>query len=233
MHQHDIDLHVLDDLSRIKIGVGWAGFNNYPIMKREMRLRFLRTFIRYHHVLSPDFLVKITKKLGKWIAEMHEFSIVLGDHKTMLEVERLVSQLPNFIERLPNLEYLQLTDLHFIQSKKWCLGVAFHNLKFLKRAWLDISEWDASEDSFPQLETLVIKGSQAGEDVSEFYNYFDNCCKSTFSLAKCHPSYIVTGLLIGIGTSKVVVMKPGGHGFKLWKQPLAKMQGKAAYNALL
>ncbi|KAM3249955.1 hypothetical protein P3L10_011725 [Capsicum annuum] len=98
MHQHDIDLHVLDDLSRIKIGVGWAGFNNYPIMKREMRLRFLRTFIRYHHVLSPDFLVKITKKLGKWIAEMHEFSIVLGDHKTMLEVERLVSQLPNFIE---------------------------------------------------------------------------------------------------------------------------------------
>ncbi|KAM3357282.1 hypothetical protein P3S68_023996 [Capsicum galapagoense] len=98
MHQHDIDLHVLDDLSRIKIGVGWAGFNNYPIMKREMRLRFLRTFIRYHHVFSPDFLVKITKKLGKWIAEMHEFSIVLGNHKTMLEVERLVSQLPNFIE---------------------------------------------------------------------------------------------------------------------------------------
>ncbi|KAF3613013.1 hypothetical protein FXO38_36492, partial [Capsicum annuum] len=98
MHQYDIDHHMLFDLSSIKIGVGWAGFNNYPIMKREMRLRFLRTFIKYHHVLSPDFLVKITKKLRKWIAEMHEFSIILGDHKTMLEVERLVSQLPNFIE---------------------------------------------------------------------------------------------------------------------------------------
>ncbi|KAM3326837.1 hypothetical protein P3S67_001963 [Capsicum chacoense] len=98
MHQHDIDHHMLFDLSNIKIGVGWAGFNNYRIMKREMRLRFLRTFIKYHHVLSPDFFVKITKKLLKWTAEMHEFSIILGDHKTMLEVERLVSQLPNFIE---------------------------------------------------------------------------------------------------------------------------------------
>ncbi|PHU21234.1 hypothetical protein BC332_06341 [Capsicum chinense] len=62
------------------------------------------------------------------------------------------------IAGLPNLEYLQLTDLNFIQSEKWCLGVAFHNLKVLKLAWLSISEWDASEDSFPQLETLVIKG---------------------------------------------------------------------------
>ncbi|PHT85563.1 hypothetical protein T459_07669 [Capsicum annuum] len=62
------------------------------------------------------------------------------------------------IAGLPNLEYLQLTDLNFIQSEKWCLGVVFHNLKVLKLAWLSISEWDASEDSFPQLETLVIKG---------------------------------------------------------------------------
>ncbi|MCE2055585.1 hypothetical protein HAX54_042918, partial [Datura stramonium] len=41
---------------------------------------------------------------------------------------------------------------------EWCLGdITFHKLKFLKLVWLDISTWDASEDSFPRLETLVIK----------------------------------------------------------------------------
>ncbi|PHT88096.1 ABC transporter A family member 2 [Capsicum annuum] len=34
-------------------------------------------------------------------------------------------------------------------------------------------------------------------------------------------------------TGKVAAMWPGGHGFKPWKQPLAEMQGKAAYNTPL
>ncbi|MCD9560666.1 hypothetical protein HAX54_019409 [Datura stramonium] len=46
----------------------------------------------------------------------------------------------------------------FFQSKEWCLGdITFHNLKVLKLVDIDISRWDASEESFPGLETLVIK----------------------------------------------------------------------------
>ncbi|KAK6802703.1 hypothetical protein RDI58_000486 [Solanum bulbocastanum] len=64
-----------------------------------------------------------------------------------------------FIAGLPSLEYLQLRSPYFAQSQKWCLGGSmFHKLKFLKLVLLGISRWDASEESFPLLETLVIKG---------------------------------------------------------------------------
>ncbi|XP_055813849.1 putative late blight resistance protein homolog R1A-3 [Solanum dulcamara] len=62
-----------------------------------------------------------------------------------------------FIVGLPNLEYLHLQDLHLPQSEEWCLGdITFHKLKLLKLVQLEISRWDASEESFPLLETLVI-----------------------------------------------------------------------------
>ncbi|XP_055813724.1 putative late blight resistance protein homolog R1A-3 isoform X2 [Solanum dulcamara] len=63
-----------------------------------------------------------------------------------------------FIAGLPNLEYLQLHDLHLFQLEEWCLGdITFPKLKLLKLVELRISRWDASEESFPLLETLVIK----------------------------------------------------------------------------
>ncbi|XP_055813719.1 putative late blight resistance protein homolog R1A-3 [Solanum dulcamara] len=63
-----------------------------------------------------------------------------------------------FIAGLPNLEYLQLQDLRLRQSEEWCLGdITFPKLKLLKLVQLGISRWDASEESFPLLETLVIK----------------------------------------------------------------------------
>nr|ANJ02804.1 RGA 0.21 [Solanum demissum] len=64
----------------------------------------------------------------------------------------------SFIAELPSLEYLQLQDVCFPQSEEWCLGdIRFHKLKLLKLVQLGISRWDASEESFPLLETLVIK----------------------------------------------------------------------------
>ncbi|KAH0781312.1 hypothetical protein KY290_000910 [Solanum tuberosum] len=71
----------------------------------------------------------------------------------------------SFIAGLPSLEYLELKDRylienvsHFSQSEEWCIGdIMFHKLMFLKLVNLRISRWDASEESFPLLETLVIK----------------------------------------------------------------------------
>ncbi|XP_055814001.1 putative late blight resistance protein homolog R1A-3 [Solanum dulcamara] len=60
----------------------------------------------------------------------------------------------SFIAGLPSLDYLQLK---YMDSEEWCLGdITFHKLKLLKLVQLEISRWDASEESFPLLETLVI-----------------------------------------------------------------------------
>ncbi|KAH0634523.1 hypothetical protein KY284_037309 [Solanum tuberosum] len=45
----------------------------------------------------------------------------------------------------------------FRPLEEWCLeDITFHKLKFLKLVHLAISRWNASEESFPLLETLVI-----------------------------------------------------------------------------
>ncbi|XP_049387046.1 putative late blight resistance protein homolog R1A-3 [Solanum stenotomum] len=72
----------------------------------------------------------------------------------------------SFIAELPSLEYLQLLDVCFPQSEEWCLGdITFHKLKLLKLVQLNISKWDASEESFPLLETLVIKKCDDLEEI--------------------------------------------------------------------
>ncbi|WMV48550.1 hypothetical protein MTR67_041935 [Solanum verrucosum] len=79
-----------------------------------------------------------------------------------------------FIAGLPSLEYLQLEEEWystegepiFPQVREWCLGdITFHNLKVLKLVDLCISRWDASEESFPLLETLVIKKCSDLEEI--------------------------------------------------------------------
>ncbi|XP_055814002.1 putative late blight resistance protein homolog R1A-3 isoform X2 [Solanum dulcamara] len=74
--------------------------------------------------------------------------------KLVLLGRQLESAIP-FIAGLPRLEYLKLG---YMDSEEWCLGgITFHKLKMLKLVRLGISRWDASEESFPLLETLVIK----------------------------------------------------------------------------
>ncbi|XP_075113010.1 putative late blight resistance protein homolog R1A-3 [Nicotiana tabacum] len=84
--------------------------------------------------------------------------VLQGDH-----IERAIS----FIAILPSLEYLQLRYLNFDQHDEWCLGtgVKFRKLKLLKLTTLYISRWEASEESFPLLETLVIKGCYHLEEI--------------------------------------------------------------------
>ncbi|KAM3327424.1 hypothetical protein P3S67_002550 [Capsicum chacoense] len=62
----------------------------------------------------------------------------------------------SFITGLPILEYLQLVCWN--KSKEWCIptDITFHKLKLLKLVNLCTTTWDASEESFPQLEKLVI-----------------------------------------------------------------------------
>ncbi|KAM3249956.1 hypothetical protein P3L10_011726 [Capsicum annuum] len=66
----------------------------------------------------------------------------------------------SFIAGLPVLEYLQLINYHgWNKSKEWCIppAVTLHKLRLLKLVDLGTTTWDASEESFPQLETLVIR----------------------------------------------------------------------------
>ncbi|PHT39212.1 hypothetical protein CQW23_22785 [Capsicum baccatum] len=62
----------------------------------------------------------------------------------------------SYISGLPVLEYLQLVCCH--KSKEWCIppDFTFHKLRLLKLVRFGTTTWDASEESFPQLETLVI-----------------------------------------------------------------------------
>ncbi|PHT39461.1 hypothetical protein CQW23_23034 [Capsicum baccatum] len=61
-----------------------------------------------------------------------------------------------YISGLPVLEYLQVLCCH--KSKEWFIppDITFHKLKLLKLVRFGTTTWDASEESFPQFETLVI-----------------------------------------------------------------------------
>ncbi|XP_070042151.1 putative late blight resistance protein homolog R1B-16 isoform X2 [Nicotiana tomentosiformis] len=76
--------------------------------------------------------------------------------KLKLEGPHIVSAAP-LIAGLPNLEYLQLQDWG-TKSEEWSLkDIKFNKLKLLKLVLLGISRLDDPEESFPKLETLVIR----------------------------------------------------------------------------
>ncbi|KAJ8574227.1 hypothetical protein K7X08_026032 [Anisodus acutangulus] len=96
------------------------------------------------------------------VSELHLPSNLNKLVLTWTHIESTIS----YIAGLPNLGYLQLEDPNFIESKEWCLGdTMFHKLKLLKLVELGISRWDASDKSFPQLETLVIKKCKKLEEI--------------------------------------------------------------------
>ncbi|KAH0668906.1 hypothetical protein KY289_023399 [Solanum tuberosum] len=102
------------------------------------QLHILRLYIRSSQAVSKLQLPSNLKKL-------------------LLYNIHIESMIP-LIAGLPNLENLRLAAGDLIQSKEWCLGdIILHKLKILKLVSLSISRWDASEESFPHLETLVIK----------------------------------------------------------------------------
>ncbi|KAH0640718.1 hypothetical protein KY285_037304 [Solanum tuberosum] len=85
--------------------------------------------------------------------------------KLVLRGSNIESAIP-VIAGLPSLEYLQLWNSDYFQSEEWSLGdITFHKLKLLKMVFLRISRWDASDESFPLLETLVMKKCTELEEI--------------------------------------------------------------------
>ncbi|WMV33649.1 hypothetical protein MTR67_027034, partial [Solanum verrucosum] len=122
--------------------------DNYPSAKLEdlTHLQILHLSFRWSH--CPSVL-----------------QLPLNLKKLVLSGLLIESTIP-FIAGPSSLEYLQLQNLYFLRSKEWCLGdITFPNLKLLKLVDLDISRWDASEESFPLLETLVIRRCERLEEI--------------------------------------------------------------------
>nr|XP_016503696.1 PREDICTED: putative late blight resistance protein homolog R1A-3 [Nicotiana tabacum] len=85
--------------------------------------------------------------------------------KLVLKGTRIKSTI-SFIAELPSLEYLKLISSKFMKSEEWCLGdITFHKLKLLKLELLDISRWEASDESFPLLETLAVSWCDKLEEI--------------------------------------------------------------------
>ncbi|PHT39208.1 hypothetical protein CQW23_22781 [Capsicum baccatum] len=96
MVQNEID-DALDQLGMIKSGGDLSSIEVDQIEKLELRLRFLRTFIKYKNVLLPDSLVKITRTAQQTVEKL-DFGKIPDECRTNINMERLVSQLQEFVE---------------------------------------------------------------------------------------------------------------------------------------
>ncbi|KAK4356779.1 hypothetical protein RND71_022389 [Anisodus tanguticus] len=102
----------------------------------------------------------------RFSSDSHQILHLPSNLKKLVLRGPLIDSTISFIAELPSLEYLQLTDSLRSLPEKWCLGdITFHKLKFLKLVTLNISRWDVSQESFPQLETLVIKWCDKLEEI--------------------------------------------------------------------
>lgn len=83
-------------------------------------------------------------------------------NKLVLKETHIESVIP-FIARLPSPKHLHLW---YSVPGEWCLvDIAFHKIKLLKLVNVCISRWDASEETFPVLETLVIEECDKLEEI--------------------------------------------------------------------
>ncbi|XP_070028656.1 putative late blight resistance protein homolog R1B-16 [Nicotiana sylvestris] len=99
-----------------------------------------------------------------WRFSITELHFPSNLKKLKLEGPHIVSAAPS-IAGLPNLEYLKLQDWG-IKSEEWCLkDIKFNKLKLLKLVLLGISRLDDPEESFPKLETLVIRMCHKLEEI--------------------------------------------------------------------
>nr|XP_019071116.1 putative late blight resistance protein homolog R1A-3 [Solanum lycopersicum] len=142
-------------------------------------------------------------------------------------IESIVSS----IGGLPSLEYLQLVLPTFIQLKEWCLGdVTFHKLKLLKLECLNISRWDASEESFPLLERLVIKKGHELEEIP--LSFADIQTLKQIKLVQCkNKSLKASALKIkeeaeAIGGSDIIDLIVKDKGFEDAKKIITALKGK-------
>ncbi|KAK4732901.1 hypothetical protein R3W88_025889 [Solanum pinnatisectum] len=98
MAQNEIE-EMLDHLRRIKNGHNLHVDTIDEIEILEMELRFWRTFIKYHHVLLPDSLVKLVKNAKLFVRMLHRvFDGIPDECKINVNLERLVSELLKFTD---------------------------------------------------------------------------------------------------------------------------------------
>ncbi|XP_055814006.1 putative late blight resistance protein homolog R1A-3 isoform X2 [Solanum dulcamara] len=122
MAENEIE-ETLDQLRRIKSGGNMDSFDIYRITELEMVLRVFRTCIKYHHVLLPDSLVKLTKNVERTVQMLHRvFDGIPDECKTNLNLERLESHLLEFFEGKTSLSYNYELNVFDLSKYMDCLG---------------------------------------------------------------------------------------------------------------
>ncbi|KAH0634509.1 hypothetical protein KY284_037295 [Solanum tuberosum] len=131
MAENEIE-EMLNHLRRIKSGSNLDSVKIDQITGLEMALRVLRTFIKYHHVLLCDSIVKHKKNAKLTMAMLHQVLEGIPDEcKTNLNLERLESHLLEFLERdtILNNNY-ELNDLDLSECMA-CLGKNLNDVLIL------------------------------------------------------------------------------------------------------
>ncbi|KAF3673459.1 putative late blight resistance protein -like protein R1B-14 isoform 2 [Capsicum annuum] len=145
MAQNEIE-EMLDHLRRIKSGGDLFSFKIDQIEKLEMDLRLLRTFVKYHHVLSPDSKVILTKTANMIVKMRHRDFIGIPDEcKTNLDLEGLESQLLELIDGNTSLSYNSELNGSDLSEYMDCLGENLNDVlkchRELNRPNLEINQF--------------------------------------------------------------------------------------------
>ncbi|KAK4732961.1 hypothetical protein R3W88_025949 [Solanum pinnatisectum] len=137
MAQNDIE-DMLDQLRRIKSGGNLNSVKIDQIVILEVEIRFLRTFIKCNHVVSPDSLVKITKIAQLIMEKVHSvFDGIPDEYKNNHNLERGVLTLLESVQGNTNLRYnYELNDSDMSEYMD-CLD---KNLRMMFLQWGSLSD---------------------------------------------------------------------------------------------
>ncbi|PHT39465.1 hypothetical protein CQW23_23038 [Capsicum baccatum] len=141
MVQNEID-DALDQLGMIKSGGDLSSIEVDHIEKLELRLRFLRTFIKYKNVLLPDSLVKITRTAQQTVEKL-DFGKIPDECRTNINTERLVSQLQEFVEG--NTSSMSNSEMDDSDTTKY-MDYLDKNLNDLLRLLLHVPDPDMTKE---------------------------------------------------------------------------------------
>ncbi|CAN4077143.1 unnamed protein product [Withania somnifera] len=98
------------------------------------------------------------------------------------------------IGRLSNLEVLKLEENAF-EGRQWNVKVEeFPNLKILKLKNLGFSKWTASDDSFPNLQQLLVQGCRKLEEIPESFG--SKCTMQMIEIRSCRETLVNAALKI-------------------------------------
>nr|XP_016495099.1 PREDICTED: putative late blight resistance protein homolog R1B-16 [Nicotiana tabacum] len=98
------------------------------------------------------------------------------------------------IGRLSNLEVLKLEESSFI-GRKWDVNDGeFPSLKVLKLKKLGFSEWTASDDSYPNLQKVMVHSCWSLEEIPECFG--SNCTLQLIELRSCGDNVVNSALKV-------------------------------------